>query len=270
VFPLSGKTFPGTADELAASIRDALAEVLTLPKKAAPVTVDAPAYPAVKRLAVNLDGAAVSAAEPPPKPEPTGKRQPGVRVDRFTLTARPIRYGAGGIDLGLDAKDVDLAFAKDKSGRPLLVLTDAGEGNVEANVSKADIQALAKEAATAAAAQQGITVQTVEVDLRSTGERSVVADVRVKAKKLMVGGVVRLSAKLDVDNELTATVSGLSCSGEGMVGTLVASVVQPKLKPYEGRKVPLVAFSLGDVTLRDLTIDTSAGLRVTARFGKGK
>jgi hypothetical protein len=268
VFPLAGKTFPSSADELAGSIRDALAEVLTLPKKDSAVTVDAPAYPKVKRLAVDLDGAAVAAAEPPPKPEPTGKRQPGVQVARLTVSGRPIRYGTSRVEFGLDAKDVDLAFAKDKSGKPLLVLTNAGEGSVEANVSKADIQTLAKEAATAAAASQGITIQSVDVDLRSEGERSVVADVRVKAKKLMVTGVIKITGRLDVDDELTATLSGLACTGEGMVGSVVAGLVQPKLKPYDGRKVPLVAVSLGDVTLRDLKIDAKAGLHVTARFGK--
>ncbi|MDB5296236.1 MAG: hypothetical protein JWO31_2219 [Phycisphaerales bacterium] len=268
MFPLAGKAFPTGADELTDSIRDALAEVLTLPKKGVPVTVDAPDYPKVKRLVVNLDGASVSATEPPPKPELTGKRQPGLRVKALEVSGRPVRYESSQVEFGLTAEDVGLAFAKDKSGRPLLVLTDAAAGKVDARVAAADIQTLALAAASAAAAQQGIKVQSVDVDLRQEGKRSVVADVRVKAKKMMVSGVVRITARLDVDDALTATVSGLNCTGEGVVGSLVAGVVQPKLKAHEGHKVPLVAFSLGDVTLRDLTIDVKDGLRVAARFGK--
>ena len=268
MFPLAGKSFPATADDLTTSIRDALAEVLTLPKKGTPVTVDAPKYPAVKRLLVDLDGATVSATEPPPKPKPTGKREAGIHVDKLEVTGRPIHYEASKLEFEVTAKAVDLAFAKDKSGHPLLVLTDAGEGHVDAKVGKADIQALATAAASAAAKEQGVAIQSVEVDLKSEGPRSVAADVRVKAKKMMVSGVIRITGRLDVDDELNATVSGLDCTGEGMIGSVVAGVVQPKLKPYNGQKVPLVAFSLGDVALRDLKIDVKNGLHVTARFGK--
>jgi len=267
LFPLAGKTFPRSGDALADSIRDALAEVLTLPKKGTPVTVDAPKYPAIKSIKVDLSDAAISVEEPPTKPKPTGKREPGVHVDRLEVTGRPVRYETSKLELDLKAKNVDFDFGKDKGGQALLVLTAAEEGSVDAKISKADIRTLATAAATAAAKQQGVTVQDVEVDLRSQGKRSVTADVRVKAKKMLVSGVIRITGRLDVDDELNATISELDCTGEGMVGTVAAAALRSKLKPYNGRQVPLVAFSLGDVVLRDLKIDVKNGLHVTAGFG---
>jgi len=267
LFPLAGKTFPRSGDALAASIRDALAEVLSLPKNGEPVTVDAPEFPAVKRIKVDLSGASITADEPPPKPKPTGKREKGIHVDQLEVVAQPIRYEGSKLDLELEANSVDFDFAKDKAGQPLLVLAGAEEGHVEASIKKADIQSLAMSAASAAAKQQGVTVQDVEVDLRSEGKRSVAAELRVKAKKMLVSGVVRITGRLDVDDDLNATLSDLDCTGEGMIATMAAAALRSKLKQYNGRQIPLVAFSLGDVTLRDLKIDVKNGLRVTAKFG---
>ena len=268
MFPLAGKAFPRNADELTVAIHDALTEVLSLPKKLTPVIVDAPKYPAVKRLKVELNGATVSATEPPPKPKPAGKRQPGLHVDELEIIGRPIRYEASKLNLQLKAKAVSFDFAKDKRGQPLLVLSNAGEGHVDAKIGKADIESLATAAAGIAAKEHGVTIKDVDVDLRAQGPRSVTADVRVQAKKMLVSGVIHITGKLDVDDELNATVSGLACRGDGVVGTLVAGLVQSKIKSYNGHRVPLVAFSLGDVCLRDLKINVKDGLHVTARFGK--
>lgn len=268
MFPLAGKIFPRSAEALADSIRDALSEVLSLPKNGTPVTVEAPKYPSIKRIKVDLSDAAVSAAEPPPKPRPTGKREPGVQVDQLEVIGHPIRYEASKLELELKAKNVVLEFGKDKSGQALLVLTAADEGHVDARIGKADIRSLAIAAAEIAAKQQGISIKDVEVILKSEGKRSVAADVRVKAKKMMVSAVIRITGRLDVDDELDATVSDLDCTGEGMIGTVAAAALRAKLKPYNGQQIPLVAFSLGDVALRDLKIDVQNGLHVTARFGR--
>ena len=80
-------------------------------------------------------------------------------------------------------------------------------------------------------------------------------------------GVIRITGRLDIDDELNATVSDLDCRGEGMVGTAAAGIVKKKIAPYDGTTVPLMAFSLGDVALRDLKIDLKKDLHVTAAFG---
>jgi hypothetical protein len=202
------------------------------------VTVDAPKFPSIKRIKVDISDASVSADEPPPKPKPTGKREKGVHVDQLEVVGKPIRYEGSKLELELKAKNVEFDFGKDKGGKPLLVLSGADEGHVDAKIAKADIRALAT-----------------------------AADVRVKAKKMLVSGVLHITGRLDVDDELNATVSGLDCTGEGVIGTVAAAALRAKLKPYDGQQVPLVAFSLGDVALRDLKIDVKSGLHVTARFG---
>ena len=267
MFPLAGKSFPQSSDELVAAIRGKLEEVFKLPKGAGAVKAAGDDYPELKKLTIDLDGASVDAKEPPPKPQPTGKRSEGITVAQLVLTGHPIKYENSKVDIELNAKGVKLDFSKDKSGEPLLVLADAAEGEAEAKVSKADLRALVLAGAAAAAKEQGVNVTDVEIDLTAQGKQSFGADVRVTAKKAFVKGVVHLTGKADIDDDLNATVSNLTCTGEGMVGTMAAGFLKKHIEEFNGRKFPLMAFSLGDVTLRDLKVDVKNGVSVKAKFG---
>jgi hypothetical protein len=267
VFPLAGKDFPTSADELAAAITEALAQVLTLPGPDGVVKVEGGEYPSIRKLKINLDDAVVSATQPPPKPKPAGQREPGIAVDQLEITGKPIKYEQSKLELELKGSGVKFDFARDKKGQPLLVLADAKEGHVQAKMSKQDIEAVARAAAEMAAKQQGIKIEDLDLTLSQEGKRSLAADVRVKAKKMMVSGVIRITGRVDIDDEMNATISKLDAGGEGMVGTMAAGLLKSRLKPYEGRTFPLMTFSLGDVALRDLKIEVKDDVQVAADFG---
>jgi hypothetical protein len=268
MFPLSGKDFPENTDQLVAGIRDALADVLKFPKKSDPVTVSGDNFPAIKRIKVDLSGAEVSIKEPPPQPKPKGKRQPGITVDQLEVMADPICYAKSKANFNLNARGLKFDFAHDQRGNAMLVLSDATDGHVEVKISKSDLQALLMSAASTAAKQQGAAIQDLEVNLESDGPRSIAADVRVKAKKLVVSGIVNIKGKVDVDDNMVATLSNLSCTGEGMIGGVVAKFLEGKLQSYNGKSIPLMAFSLGDVAIRDLKISTRGAVQVSAEFGR--
>jgi hypothetical protein len=269
MFPLSGKKFPTSSEELDEAITAALTDVFTVDGDETDVVIieGGGEFPALKTVTIDLDGASVTASKPPPKPIGTGKRQPGPKVDKLQLSAAPIRYEQAKLNLKLTASGLQFEFDRDKKGNPLLVLTDAKSGKVDARIGKDDIESLLTEAAGIAAKQQGIKIQDLELDLKKAGPLAVAADVRVTAKKLMMTGTIHITGRLDIDDELNATVSDLDCNGEGMIGTAAAGIVKKKLAPYDGTTVPLMAFSLGDVALRDLKIDLKKDLHVTAAFG---
>src|SRR3954466_1746498 len=170
MFPLAGKDFPSNADELAWSIHDALAEVLTLPSNGSSVKVEGGKYPSVSKLKVNLDGAAVSATEPPPKPKPSGKRLPGIEVGQLEVSGKPIKYEKSKLDLTLKAKDVHFDYSRDKKGHPLLVLTDASVGHVKAEISKADLQSLLLAVAREVGNQQNVKIEDLQLNLTQQGD----------------------------------------------------------------------------------------------------
>ena len=268
MFPLATRTFPDTPEALEAAINAALSDVFSLKGKSAGASIDGAKLPSIKTVKINLDDAAVSATEPPSKPIGTGKsREPGPKVEKLDLSAQPIHYEKAKLNLKLNATGLKFDFDKDKKGNAVLVLTDAKTGKVDARISKQDIEYLATEAATLAAKQQGITIQDLDLDLESSGPRSVRAEVRVKAKKLMMSGTIRITGQLEIDDELNATVSDLEATGEGIVGSAAAGIVQKKIKSFNGTTIPLMTFSLGDVALRDLKIDVKKDLHITASFG---
>jgi hypothetical protein len=267
MFPLSGREFPGSGSELAAAIEKALAEVMTLPAGRSVVTVTGDAFPAISSIEVNLDGAAIRTGALPPKPVGVGDRRPGISVEQARLSGHPIRHQQARLELDVSGRGLKLDFDRDANGSPLLVLTAAESGDMRASISQADLQALALEGATLAAKQQGVAIQELQLSLASEGPRTLAAHVRVKAKKMMMSGVVHLRGRLAIDDRLNATVSQLSCAGEGMVGNAAAAMLQKKVQELEGRTIPLTALSLGEVALRDLQIQVAESVRVTASFG---
>jgi hypothetical protein len=267
MFPLAGNTFPTTAEQLRQSIQVALGQLLTFQKNQSAVTIDAPQYPHVQRLDVDLSGAKLI-AKPPPLPKLAGKREKGTQVDQLNILGRPVLYESSKVNLQVAGRQITFDFAQDANGNALLIPTDAAEGNVDISVIKTDLRGLALAAARLAAKDRGVTIQDVDIELQSTATRAVSANIRVKAKKMLVSGVVRITGQLQLDDRLNATLSNLTCTGEGMIGNVVAGVVQPKLQGYNSKQIALMAFSLGDITLRDLKIDVKSGLHLTAAFGK--
>lgn len=268
MFPLSGTSYPRSNDELSSSIRNSLAEVFQLPAGSAVVRIEGGTWPMLGRVVVDLSGAVVKVAELPPRPIPQEPREPGVTVSELEIFGRPVRYERSGLDLALNARALRFDFARDATGRAMLVLADASDGHVILKMSKTDLQAMLLSGATTAAKPHGVAIQDLQVNLASSGPRSLSGDLRVKAKKIMMSGVVHLRGKIDIDDSLVATLSNLACGGEGMIGSMAAALINTQLKANDGKKIPLMAFAMGDVSLHDVRIAVSEMIELTAEFGR--
>jgi hypothetical protein len=267
MFPLLRTTAPQSVDELWQAIVKSLSEMFLFGDPKSVVQISGGAWPALDRMVVNLSGAVLKVSQPPPKPQPGSSRQAGISVDQFEVIGRPIRYEQNQLQLELKARAVRFDFAPDNNGQIIALLAGARDGRVDVSIGRADLQAALLAGATAAAKAHGVAIQDVQMDLQSRGPRSLTASVRVKAKKSIVSGTVVIRGNIDVDDNLVATVSNLHCSGEGVFGTMAAAMLNPKVRSFEGRSFPLMALSLGDVHLRDLKIDPSDPIRVSAEFG---
>jgi hypothetical protein len=263
MIPLSIQTAPRSTEQLAAALNASLAQVFNL--AAAPASITG-AYPSLTAVRIDLNGAAVR--HTPPKPDPIGPREPGPTVQSLELSASPLRFERAQLNLMLRGNGLSFDYDRDRAGNTLLVLTNADDGTIEAHIGRSDIELLLRDvAATTLTKEHGVAIQSLEIQLTSAGPRSIAADVRVKAKKLVMSGIVRLAARLDIDDALNATITGLHCAGEGVIGSAVAVPLNKKIQLYNGTRIPLMAFNLGDVKLRDVRIEVTDGLRVQAAFG---
>ncbi|MBV8900438.1 MAG: hypothetical protein JOY92_10060 [Verrucomicrobia bacterium] len=269
MFYLSGNDFPQSAQELESSLLRSLRTLFTFPSgESRPVRVEDRDYPEVDRIRVDLSGTATDARQPPPKPAGVGQRRPGVHASQLEIFGHPIRIRGAGMHLDLSAGDVSFDYDRDHEGHPLLVLAAAEAGRVAIEISRGDLEALLLAEAKTAAAKQGVAVENAALDLVPINQRSVAIAARVTAKKLIARATVEVKGQLAVDDELNATLSALSCAGEGIVGGLAGNLIRPYLERFNNTKLPLAAVSLGTIHLHDLRIGAGDSLKVQATFGR--
>lgn len=264
MFPLDAPVFPASAEELAASLESGLRRLFRVDRPGPIVRVTGGTWPALERVIVDLAGAELVTAEPPPRPG-GNHRQPGFFVRDWRVSAPGVRRGGVTGDLELTAQDLRLDYDLDERGRTLLVPAGAGQGRLGAATSLRDLEALLLSGARAGAAEHGVSIENVALELEPIDARAVRVAARVEARKV-VRVDVRVTGRLAVDEELHATLSNLECGGTGLVGSMVAGLVRRHLAPFEGRRVPLQAFALGDVRVRDVKLAVQDGIEVTASF----
>jgi hypothetical protein len=264
MFPLYSKSFPDNAVDLAALLNDSVKRVFS--GAANPVVIRDDAYPKLAEIRITLDGAELR-TDPPRPPVVSGKGSAGVELAELHVLGSEMLIGPATANLRLGARDVRLNRAKDTKGEYVLTLKSAADGEVEISVAIDDLENAMAAVAKAEAGKHGVTIDQVQLSVRPRGSRSIDGEVQLRAKKLFFTTVVRIAAKLDLDEELNAKVSGLSCNGEGAIGSLACGVLQPHLQKLDGRSFPLMALPLGEVRLRDVRIAAKDRVTVTAEFG---
>jgi hypothetical protein len=266
MFPLLTKIFPPDAEALRLALEESLLRVVI--PTAPMVTIDEKSYPDLAAIRVSLDGARAGQHLPPRPATPVGPVEPGLRVASLEISGRPILVQRAKVQLACTARDVQLGQGRDEDGNVLLLLENAAEGNVEVAIARADLEAIVLAGAKEAAAQQGVTVEQVRIELRARTERALDVLVQVRAKKLFLGATVRISGRVEIDEQLRARLSGLECVGEGTLGRLACGFIEPHLQRLNDREYPLMALPLGEVKMRGVRIAAGNELRVSALFGQ--
>ena len=141
-------------------------------------------------------------------------------------------------------------------------------GRIDVSVAKVDLEKLILAVAKREADKQGVAIEDLKLSLTSAGPRAIEGIVQVRARKLFLRGVIRIAARLEVDEKLTAKLSGLTCTGDGAVGAMASNLLRPHLQQLDGRQLNLAALPLGEISLRDIEIAAGEKLEITAQFGR--
>ena len=265
MFYLAGKTEPSASEEFVKALEGGLREVIQFPVGSQIVTTTG-GYPAFDSLRIDLTGGRLNPSRQPDKPLPAGPAHPGITAKSMQITARPIYVDAGRVTMELTAENVVLQYDKDRTGRVLLMPVSSIGGTLKVEIPKDDLQALVLSRASIAAAQQGAKITSLELELTARTERSLSVNLRVHAKKMMMGGTVHISGQIDLDDQLTARLSQMKCDGEGVAGKIAAGFLTPKIKQVDGRSFPLADKSLNGLHLNDVRITSVNPVRVEAAF----
>ncbi|MEY2503767.1 MAG: hypothetical protein QOG27_47 [Verrucomicrobiota bacterium] len=264
MFPLNATTLPSSAAALERLLNDSLRSLFHT--KTDPVALRAAAYPHLDDLHIALDGATLR-DNPPPPPSISSPETPALEIDSLKINAAALSAGPAVLDLSLSAQNVILHQAPDSAGNIVLVLHRAADGVIAISASRSDLEAAIAEVAKMEAGRHGVTIDGVQLSLRSRSSRSLGAEVRLRARKLFLSATIRITGQLDLDEQLNARISGLDCLGEGAIAGVACGVLKPHLQKLDGRSFPLMSLPLGEVRLRDVQLAAGDRLSVTAHFG---
>lgn len=224
-------------------------------------------------LRVVLTGARVSTDMPPAKPKPRGDRQEGPAFSVLKVEGTPIFLDDAAISLQMHASDARFQYDRDvERDQWLLMLQDAADGDIAVAIPHADLKRLLEQKVRQGAAEQGVTIEGVDLNVSGHGDRGLSLDARITGSKSMgflkPTFAVNLHGKLEVDQSLVARLLDLRLDGEGMVMKMLAGLLGDKLKQLEQKRFPLTAFPMGEAKLRDVRITASDPLQITAKFGR--
>ena len=265
MFPLRTDIFPASAADLERLLNEGLQQ--SFDASSPPVSVRDRSYPHLEAITVSLDGARLRPDSPRPSPL-SGETEAALEIDQFTLGAAPLSVGPVALDLSMTARDVQLRQGRDAENQIVLSLDRATDGKIEISLAQADLEALVSSLAQDQAEKQGVTIDSVQLELRQKDARSLSVEVRLRARKLFLAASIQVTGQLELDDQLNLRVFDLNCRGDGGIATVACGILKPYLQKIDGREFSLMSLPLGEVRLGDVQLAVGDDkLSVSAAFG---
>lgn len=264
MIPLHCERFPNSKAELAAAMDETLRRFV---KKDEPVvTINSRVFPYLDEIVINFDGTALDASFPPP-PRPVGETKSACEAALLRLSARKVSVHGAPLNLQLEARNIVFHEGRDENGGLLLLVRNVRTGHVLISATQLDLENAIAELAKREARKHGITIEQTRVAFRARGPRSLSADVRLSARKLLFRAKIDIAGQVHITDDFVAKISGLTCRGDGAIGSLVRGALDPHLRKLDGASYPLMSLPLGEVRLRDVRIAVADTVEITADFG---
>ncbi len=264
MFVLGGNSFPTSQDEFVQSLNEGLLVFGQVPGVR---ELSVGTFPEIPRLEVDLTGGLAGKQTRPGAR--TGTVRQGVRIQALTICANPLRLPESQIDFHFEARNVALDYDRSTAEeRPILVMTFAESGRITVSTSKLHFESLALALARKAAAKQDVIIEGIGITLSSRGSRDLAFKAVITARKMIFAVKIEATGRIHLDNQLMAHISGLDCSGEGMVNAGAAELLKPHLLKMNGKSFPLSALPLGNVCIHDVAVHTHGEpICIEAEFG---
>lgn len=114
------------------------------------------------------------------------------------------------------------------------------------------------------------TVESVKLRLRGRGGRSMGVEAVVQARKGLFSTTLELTGRVQVDDQLHATLTDVQLTGKGMLGKMVAALVRPQLDQFEDQPIALQKFAPGQLELEDVQFHGPEQLGLTVTLGPSR
>lgn len=256
---------PATTPDLLVCLANLLAQAITITPQTIAATGE---FPALDKLTIDI-----TRATPLDHPAAKWSTAPGETQSEFTvaslqITGRPFGKGAREATIEAAASNCKAQFIKTPDNQLALRLAAAQSGHLKVSVTRANVEAAALAQAAQNARAQGVEIKSVNLTWQTQGDKTLSAQILINAKKgFLPAANLKVKGQLQIDDSLTATISNLSVDGEGMVGSIGAGLIRPKLMQAEGTKKSLLTLPLDALKITGVQlITTTDTLTIEATF----
>jgi len=265
MFVLSRNELPETSNALAVALEEAVREVASGAKPT--IMVRGRDLGRLDEIVVDLSGAVIDPEHRPVIPK-LSKTEPAILVHKLSVSASPVKVLGSKLIFNLVGSNVQFNQARTADGKVLLILHQASSGEMRVVMAREQLERLIAKIAAMAAAEQGVTIDNVQVDLRSCATRTLEVKVALTVRKFLFRANLCLSGTIAITDDLHATASGLRCEGDGTLAALVCAAITPQFSRMEERAFPLSALPIGEIRVNELAIAVDdKQIVVEARFG---
>jgi hypothetical protein len=264
MIPLGRTEFPASKDELAVALNEALRRFV--PKSGKLVDVRSRVFPYIDEIAINIDDAKLDSLPVPSLPV-VGETKQAFEAAMVSLSARNISVHGVPLDARMELRDVLFDKGLNESGEVTLLLKSARDGQLVVSAAQLELEEAILKVGGAEARRNGIAIEQVRLAMRARGRRSLAADVRIQARKLLLRARVDIYGQLDVDQNFTAKISQLKCNADGTIGSLACNALRPFFDQVMGSSFSLKSLPLGEIEIRDLHVAVADTVAITVDFG---
>lgn len=264
MFILETNTAPETLEQLTDAITRSLKKSIQL-SNPSPVQVTGQ-MPNLTQLTVDLSNTAVFGTQPLPDKAALSNVTTGPTAEAMTITGKPIRVSDIPLQVQLDAQQIHFDYAHTSTGQIMAIPREAQNGRLNIAILRNHLDNALLLLARKFSASHGVEITKVESTLVATTPTNLSIKIKVTAKKFMTA-VIEINGQVQIDDRMRLTATNLKASSTGMVGNVAVGILQPQLNKLEGHAFPLLKYSLGNLKLRGVTVDTTDGLSLSASFG---
>jgi hypothetical protein len=266
MIPLHRVQFPGSKAELAEAMNQSLQQFFR--KNGPLVVVNARVFPYLDEITITFDNAEFN-GELPPLPKLIGETKNACEAAIVTLSGRNVVVLGAPVNLQLEARDVIFHSGRDENGEALLLVHSVRTGHAVISANQFELEDAIRKIVHQEGEKHGISVEETRVSLRARGERSLAAEVRVRARKFLLRANIDITAQIDVEKDFSVKLSNLKCRGDGMLGSIACDLLGALLQKVDGKRFSIMPLLYGEVGLHDIRVAVAETVDITAEFGAG-
>lgn len=167
------------------------------------------------------------------------------RVDQATLKADALIVAGARVVIDGFVRNLPATWVETTQGTAGLAFPEPNDpanpvqGEGQASVSKAELQAAALRIGRDLAKSLGVTLEDLKLDITQVSPQQLAVAVDARVKKGFIGANAHVNASATLDDAMNVTISNLQAGSKNPVINSLLSAVKGRIERYNGKKIAI-------------------------------